>query len=479
MSDVLAVAEWRDVEADPEALLELGPDAPAGPSIEQSDLGNARRLVAANGDDLRYVPEWHGWLAWDGRRWKPDLTGEVDRMAKRVTDTMRDEAHAAGDDKRYSFAVKSQGITRLRAAVDLAATEPGIPVLVDQLDADPWRLSVANGTLDLRTGQLLPHRREDLITKVTDVAWDPEATCPAFNRFMERILPDDEVRDFVQRATGYSLTGDVSEQVIFIEHGTGSNGKSTFKELQLRILGEHAKPAAPKLLLAKSHDEHPTAIADLQGRRLVVAHEVEDGMRLDEALVKELTGGDRLKARFMRQDYFDFTPTHKLWLACNHKPAIKGTDHGIWRRIRLIPFDVTIGDDEKDPHLLDTLCEELPGILAWAVAGCTAWQRDGLEPPQAVIDATDRYRVDSDLLSQFIEERCVTGPHAQAAGSALYATYRAWCGDNGLTYPLSQKALSKQLSEKGLERTENRQHQRIWTGIGLLDATERPENTLL
>jgi len=207
----------------------------------------------------------------------------------------------------------------------------------------------------------------------------------------------------------------------------------------------------------------------------VISHEVEEGIRLDEPLVKELTGGDRLKARYMRQDYWDFTPTHKLWLLTNHKPRIRGTDHGIWRRIRLVPFTVTIPDEEQDHGLLDALRAELPGILAWGVRGCLAWQRDGLTAPPAVVAATETYRVESDLVAQFLAERCTLGDGCQVRSSDLYGAYTAWCSEQGLDHPLSQRALAQRLDERDFHRTENRAGQAIWLGIGIVD--ERDETT--
>jgi putative DNA primase/helicase len=457
------------------------PESPEAPRLvkevcaqfENTDLGNARRLVQYFGRDLRHVPEWGKWIAWAGSHWKVDVTGEVYRNAKRVAEAILDEARGGVDEKLFHWGLRSQSAGGINAMVSLASTEASIPVLVEELDADPWLLAVANGTLDLRSGALHPADRAHLITKVSPVRWDPDATCPAWDTFLEQILPNPEIRAFMQRCCGYALTGDVSEQVLIVMYGTGSNGKSTFKETVLGMLGEHGKPAPPKLLLARKYDEHPTAIADLHGRRLVVSHEVEDGLRLDEALVKELTGADRLKARFMRQDYWDFAPTHKLWLACNYKPKIRGTDHGIWRRIKLVDFEVTIPDDKQDKQLPAKLRAELPGILRWAVNGCLEWQREGLNPPKAVVDATACYRLESDLLAQFVEERCLHGDEYQVRSTELFADYKSWCAANGLDHPLSQKALAKQLQEKGHDRCENRAGQVIWLGIGLVTPFDR------
>lgn len=436
---------------------------------ESTDLGNARRLVATYGHHLRYVAEWGRWIVWNGRCWQPDVTGEVMRRAKLTAEQILDEARDDKSEKLFRHALKSQSATGLTAMVNVASTEPTIPVLVSELDADPWLLTVANGTVNLKTGQLHHSDPDDLIAKESPVKWDPNAVCPAFDAFLERILPDSAVRDFVQRAVGYSLTGLTTEHVLLMLHGSGGNGKSVFTETLMRLMGDHAAPASPKLLVVEKHSEHPTAIADLHGRRLVIAQEIEQGHRLDEALVKQLTGGDQLKARFMRQDFWSFTPTHKLWVACNHKPRIRGTDHGIWRRIRLVPFEVTIPATEQDKNLATKLAAELPGILNWALAGCLAWQRDGLEPPDAVVVATDMYAKESDLVAQFLDERCIVGDQYQVRSSDLYAEYKSWCQDNGLDHPLSQKALAQQLDEKGYDRTENRNHQAIWLGVGLLD----------
>jgi putative DNA primase/helicase len=451
---------------------------------EETDLGNARRLVDTFGEDLHYVAQWGKWLAWTGTRWKLDVSGEVDRKAKLVTEQITGEGRyllskAATDASQIKaatdvirFGLRSQSSRSLVDMVRVAATEPGIPVFVDGLDADPWSLSVANGTLDLRTGTLRPQRRQDLITKTSPVEYSCEATCPRFEEFLERALPDPEVKSFVQRAVGYSLTGVTTEHVLFIAHGSGANGKSTLMEVLLDMFGDHGAPAAPRLLVLEKHSEHPTAVADLHGRRLVVSQEVQEGHRLDEALVKQLTGGDTLKARQMRQDFWSFRPTHKLWLACNHKPAIRGTDFGLWRRIRLIPFEVAIPSEEQDRQLGEKLRAELPGILHWAVEGCLAWQREGLNAPKAVTVATDSYKLDSDLVGMFLDESCVTGISHQVRSADLFEAYLAWCVSNGIDRPLPMKALVQQLDERGYDRTKNRLGQALWIGLDILNHNE-------
>jgi putative DNA primase/helicase len=445
----------------------------ADPGFECSDLGNARRLAATYGDKLRYVPEWGRWLAWDGRRWARDITGEVHRHAKQVVDSILDEAAQAPiparREKLAKWWMQSQSAARLSATVLLAATEPGIPVEVAQLDADPWLLNVSNGTVDLRTGLLHPPKPAELLTKLAPVAHNPDAACPTFMAFLEHITAGDtELMTFLQCAVGYSLTGLVNEQTLFFCHGGGANGKTTLMTVLEQLLGDYAIATAPNLLINTGDNEHPTAIADLVGVRMAVSQEVEEGRRLAESTVKQLTGGDTVKARFMRQDFFEFRPTHKLWLCANHRPFVRGTDHAIWRRIRLIPFTVTIPPEQQDKQLGDKLADELPGILNWAVAGCLQWQREGLGAPATVNDATSAYRNENDTIGRFIDECCVTGDGFKTAARDLRECYVAWCEDNG-ERPMSQRALAPHLHERGLESVKDRRSHSWWFGIAVTE----------
>ncbi len=441
-----------------------------GSYYESTDLGNARRLAAAHGHQLRYVAEWSKWIYWTGQRWQLDLTGEVQRRTKQTVEAILDEARANSDSTLFKWGLRSQSHAGLNNCINVAASEPGIPILVGHLDADPWLLNVANGTLDLRTGRLRDHDPADLITKATAVTWDPDAVCPTFERFLTQVIPSEAIRDFLGRHLGYSLTGLTSEQVLVLFIGVGANGKSTLTNLIQQLLGEYAGPAPPRLLVTDKHSEHPTQVADLLGKRLVVAQEVQQGHALDEEMVKVLTGGDQLKARRMREDYWAFTPTHKLILAANHKPRITGTDHAIWRRIRLVPFDVVIPAEHQDHDLAAKLHTELPGILNWALAGCATWLRDGLEAPDEITLATDTYRQEQDVVAQFINECCVTNPVVKVRSSELYDTYKAWSERNGLR-ALSQKSLAPRLEDRGLAREEDRLKRIWWQGIGILDGS--------
>jgi putative DNA primase/helicase len=442
-----------------------------------TDLGNAERFVSDHGADVRYCHPWRSWLVWTGARWEPDESGQVHRLAKEtVRGLLVDAAEAESDSRTKELArhaIASAAETRIRAMLELAKSE--VPVLPDELDADPWVLNCENGTIDLvGSGELLPHRREDLITKLVPVEYDPGAKAPTWEALLERVLPNAEIRAFFKRLCGYALTGDTGEHVLPLLYGTGANGKSTVLNALLDALGDYAGQAAPDLLLAKQNS-HPTELADLFGKRLVAAIEVEDGRRLAESLVKQLTGGDRVKARKMRQDFWEFSPTHKVFMAVNHKPTVRGTDTAIWRRIRLIPFTETIPPAEQDKRLPEKLRRERAGILAWAVEGCLEWQREGLQAPDEVRKATREYRAEMDVIAAFIDEECIVAEHAAATAKALYSAYKAWCEENG-EKPETQRRFGGRLRERGFESgritTGARKGAIEWYGIGLAGGPE-------
>jgi len=270
---------------------------------------------------------------------------------------------------------------------------------------------------------------------------------------------------FLQRAVGYSLTGSVAEQVLFLLWGTGANGKSTFVNAVLDVLGnDYAMQAPDGLLTVKKGDAHPTERADLFGKRFVSSIEIEDGARLAESMVKQLTGGDSIRARRMREDHWQFTPTHKLWMAANHKPTIRGTDHAIWRRVKLVPFVVTIADADQDKGLGEKLKGERAGILAWSVRGCLDWQKNGLGNPDAVRQATAEYRGEMDVIGAFVAECCIENDRFTAKASTVYAAYSKWCQANG-EYAVNQRRFGLAITERGIERYTNNG---IWyRGLGL------------
>ena len=448
---------------------------PGGRYFARTDFGNAERLAYHAGQDLRYCHDWARWLVWTGQRWEIDRAGLVKRRAKEAVRRIYAEAANLVDEEARKelakWAMRSEAKPRVDAMIDLAQSERGIPALSDELDSNAWLLNCGNGTLDLRTGELRPHRRADLCTKITAVSYDPDARCPTWLAFLTTIMAgNQDLIGFLQRAIGYSLTGDVSEQVLFFAYGTGANGKSTFAETMTAVMGDYAQKAPRGMLTMRPNGAEgiPNDIARLPGARFVVSNEVDEGRRLAEAQVKDLTGGDTLTARFMRGEFFEFKPSHKLWVYGNHKPVIRGTDEGIWRRIRLIPFEVTIPGDKQDHRLPAKLRAELPGILAWAVEGCLEWQRAGLGTPQKVLAATAAYRAEMDVLADFLADMCLLAPSAEVSKAALFDAYQAWCEANR-EKPLGKIHFGKRLKERGIADHElGREKVRAWLGVGLL-----------
>jgi putative DNA primase/helicase len=419
-----------DVFADLEASL-----------FASTDLGNAERFVDQHGTHVRHNRAL-GWLAWDGCRWRTDAASEVWQRAALTVRTI-------GDAK---WAARSEAWNRQRAMLELVQHQPSILVQVEQLDARPWLFNVANGVLDLEAGTLRAHDPADLLTKRSPVVYDPEAKSPKWDAFLEEVVPSSDVREFLQRAVGYSLTGLSIEQVLFLLYGVGANGKTTFLEVVRAIAGDYGQQTPAATLLSRRSDGIPNDVARLRGARFVSAVETEANRTLAESLVKRLTGGDKIAARFLFKEFFEFDTEFSLWLATNHRPRVRGTDHAIWRRILLVPFTTVIPDDEQDKHLTDTLiATELPGILAWAVRGCVAWRTQALDPPKEVIGATTEYRAEQDILGDFIAEMCdEVADHVESAKN-LYDAYRRWCDGNG-ERPETQKQFGMALAERGFER---------------------------
>ncbi len=436
-----------------------------------TDLGNARRFVKQHGAGLRYVPAW-GWLVWDGRRWTHDETGEVMRRAKEIPDLIRVEAlkgppGAALRKTLLQWALKSESRARLEAMIALAQTELAIAVPASAFDADPRLLNVANGTLDLRSGALRPHRREDLITKLAPVEFDPATEYPRFLAFLDRIMAGNEdLIRFLQRAIGSALTGIIGDQKFYVWHGFGANGKSTLQTVLRRMLGDYAAHADATTFLAGNAAVGPRPdLTRLVGVRLLFVSEVGVGRQLDEALVKAITGGDPLTVRTHHRESFEFVPVFKPFLACNHEPVIRDASHGVWRRIVKVPFGVTIPSEEQDPHLAEELFKGRSGILNWLIEGCLAWQREGLGAPPDVIDATAAYREQSDALAGFLGERCGVDMSTSCAASDLYRAYRQWAEDAG-ERPVSRRRFEQMLAERGF-KLDRSGRLKVWAGLVL------------
>lgn len=449
----------------------------AAPRFPLTDTGNAERLVYRHGKRIRFNWGRGVWYVWEGKRWAEDETGTLERLAKDTIRAIPEEAAGLEGDAYTAvlkWAGRSESDGKRQAMIRLARSEPGIPVRPDELDADPWKLNVANGTLDLRTGTLRPHDPSDYITRLIPVDYAPHATCPTFDAFLERIFGgDQDVIAYVWRLIGYSLTGDTREQCIVVCWGTGANGKSTLLGTLHDLLADYAAEADADSFMERKHEGIREDIAALDGVRFVSAVETSDGKRLSEALVKKMTGGERLRARRLYENGYVFLPQFKVWLATNHKPEIRGGEHAIWRRIKLLPFNVTIPRDEWDTDLRAKLRAEAPGILTKAVRGCLEWQRTGLREPEAVTAATDAYRREMDVLGDWLEDRCILRPGAETAAKALYEDYVRWCQEQG-SEPIKQKTFGRRLTDRGCgERKSGSTRYR--TGIAFRPQGRGPE----
>jgi len=436
-----------------------------------TDAGNSRRFADLHGHEARYVVTWGQWIVWDGRRWATDHGHRlVIEMAKDVPRHLWHQiSNTVGADRKRlaTWASRSEMAPTLKATVELAAGMTGIRTRHDELDTNPWSFNVANGTLHLMTGELLPHDPANLITHISPIHFDRSATCPEWTRFLERVVPDPDVRRYLQRLFGYSLTGHVEEQILPMVIGPGANGKSVLFTILRKLAGEYGTPAPRDLLLAQRHEPHPTSVATLFGKRVATAVETEAGSQLAEAKVKELTGGDELTARRMREDFWSFIPTHQLWLAANHRPVVHGGDSAIWRRIRVIPFEVVIPPAERDPGLLDRLLLELPGILAWAVEGASQWALGGGlgETPEAVDIATSQYQGEQDVVGQFLDScSYVVAPGRWTPAGELREDFQRWVQVNGLDTMTTQE-FAEAMRSRGCA-SGKKSEKRVWNGVG-------------
>jgi putative DNA primase/helicase len=450
-----------------------------------TDEGNALRFIRLAAGTARYVVSWGKWAVWNGKRWEvetcdvlasalareviADLHRQADELEKSAVGVEQSEAERleAAAAKIRKWALRTENGGRFDALLAHAASSGLVWVDHNEFNADPLLFNCANGVIDLRTGELRPHAPEFMMTRASPVAFDPDASAPRWEAHLRLVTGgNEELIDYLQRAVGYSLTGMTTENVMFILYGSGANGKSTTLEVLRLVMGDYADTAAPDLLIATG-DRHPTELADLYGRRFVYSHEVDDGGRLAESKVKRLTGNDLIKARRMHENFWSFSPTHKLWLGTNHKPVIRGTDHAIWRRIRLIPFVETIPPAARDPFVLEKLKAELPGILAWAVRGCLEWQRRGLADPPVVREATETYRTESDVLGSFLMENCVRDEFAVTTARDLYDAYKQWAEAVGERV-MTRQMFGRRLSERGLVQHRVRTGHSAWRGVRLL-----------
>lgn len=454
-----------------------------------TDMGNAERLIAQHGQDIRYCYAWKKWIVWDGSRWCVDGGGMIDRLAELTVRSIYAEAAKAEEkeDRRklVAHAKKSEDRGKIKAMIDGAKSR--VPISPDQLDANPWRINVANGTVNLRDGVLLPHTREDYITKISPVKYDKTAKAPTWFKFLHRAMDaNEDLVGFLRRAAGYALTGVTHEDCLFFLYGDGRNGKSKFLDAIQFIMGDYAQTTRAETFLEnKFGGGIPNDLAALAGVRYAPTDETGEGKKFAEALIKKVTGGGAMQARFLHSEFFNFTPQFKLFMASNYKPVITGQDVAIWERIHLIPFTVYIPPEERDKELGRKLEREAPGILQWAIEGCLEWQRIGLAAPDAVRMATERYKDEMDRLRDFVNDECVITESASVGITQLWKVYEEWCEVNGEKYPMNRRAFKQQLEKYGVTQDRTKMG-RFWRGIGILsehrasvsvfDGSHKPDN---
>jgi putative DNA primase/helicase len=441
-----------------------------------TDSDTATLFVDTYHHEIKHCPELGGWFRWDGLRWAT-ANNELYELLRRFGVEMRVGAANLSDKsgreklwRHSNYCLSKAGMGRI---LFLASVDRRVRREAGDFDRDRHQLNCLSGTISLATGEVRKHNRADLITRLIDLTYDRAATAPTWSKFLNRVIPDRSLREFLQVAIGHSATGDVSEHHFYILYGTGSNGKSTFVEALTSVLGDYAGKTSTDALLAKNTGGSATPdVANLKGKRFVTAEETEEGARLNESLVKSLTGGDSITARYLNQNPFTFLPTHKLWLSTNHRPIIRGTDYGIWRRVKLLPFSEQITGAEKDQKLPQKLQAERAGILAWIVEGAVRWHREGLKVPAIVEDQTAAYRASMDRLSTFLDDRCIIGERYTVGKGELYKAYQEWATDEGI-HAEGKGRFGQRLIERvdtgGTLITDEKASggKRIWVGIGL------------
>ncbi len=449
----------------------VGRYAPAADGRTRTDVGNAELFLEMHADRLRYVRALKSWYVFTGEWWQQDRTGEPDRAARETARHLFEQAGAIEDPGARTAAAKHALQThsdgRLRAMLNIVSSDRAIAVTPEDFDRDSWLLACPNGTLDLRTGELRQHDPADFISLATSVRFDQAARCPTWERFLLDVFSEDtELVRYMQRACGYTLTGDTREHCFFLLHGSGANGKTTFLEISRQLLGDLATTASFDSFTRSRRDggSPRNDLARLFRARMVLAAESGEGRSLDEAIVKSVTGGDRIAARFLFGEFFEFEPEFKLWLATNHRPRISGGDEAIWRRVRLIPFTVSFRGRE-DKTLRARLESELPGILAWALQGCLEWQEHGLGDPPAVVRATSEYREAEDVVGAFLTERCDFGDGYSVPASELHEAYARFCEELGEN-PKAASAFGKEITQRGIALNRTKRS-RVRLGIRL------------
>jgi putative DNA primase/helicase len=440
--------------------------------IQYTDTTNADRLVKEFGSCIRYNAAWKKWLVWNERYWQVD-EGErkIHRYAKEMVRGIYDDALEHSDLKIRmdieKFATQSENIKRLNACIELASKRDEVKIESDDLDKNHWLLNVENGTYDFETNDFREHRKEDYISKIASVGYDVDAGCLEWKQFLLTIMDYKmELVKFLQTAAGYSMTGNTTEHAMFMLYGSGANGKSTFLNTLMNILGGYATSAPAETFMKQQGDRISNDIARLRGTRFVTTSEVEQGRRLSENLVKDLVGNDKMTARFLYGEFFTFYPTCKIFMATNHKPTITGNDEGMWRRMRLIPFTTRIPDEEQDKTLTEKLLKESSGILNWLIDGTMRWKTEGLKIPDEVKNATEEYRDEMNIIGKFLKECTAVRQGARIGARELFKVYQGWCEENN-ERACNERFFGSRMKEMKVDQ-KRLNDGRYWLDIALL-----------
>jgi putative DNA primase/helicase len=462
-------------------VAELEPETALEP-FRPTDLWNSQLFVHLHGDKVRYCDRMGGWYHYNGKRWSRADGGQIERLAKETVRYVYEMATLEpNDDRRQAIAkhaARSEAAGKLDAMLELARTEEGVIISPGAFDADPFKFNVQNGTLVIDPAgpsiTLHPHRPEDLITNISPAEWRGiDAPAPLFEKFLSEAMGGDQEKiDFLRRGAGYTITGDMREQVFFFDHGPEAAGKGTFERAIADVMGTYAQSTEIETFLTSRRETVRNDIAALVGSRLVTAGEPEDGQSFDEGLIKILTGQDKTKARFLFRESFEFSATFKIWLSGNHRPHIRSTGGAMWRRLLIVPFEKTVPEDRRDKLLGEKLKspEEQAGILAWMARGCLEWLRNGLKPPGKVKAAVAEYRAAEDRIQPFLDDCCENHPAGSVPAAQLYARYKTWADSNG-ERPISKRAFGMRLSEKGFESGKSGSV-RKWLGLVLITGRE-------
>lgn len=453
----------------------------------RTDVGNARRFAEKYKNRLRYVPQWKSWMKWDNRRWCPDTKNSVVELVKFAAREYFSEGCKLPEGDERKAAVKhglqSEKQAQLFAAIKLAESDPRLAIDASDFDSDPWLLNCRNGTVDLKTGKLRPHRREDLTTKIAPVWFDPQASSKRWDAFLETATGGDrDLRNYLQKIAGYALTGDISEELFPVLFGPPASGKTTFLEAPKAAMGDYAATAAFETFLKQSQPGAARGdLARLVGVRLVTSSEAPAGHQFDDATLKQLTGGDTITVRHLYGHEFEYKPQFKIFLAGNDRPVVRDGEQALWRRLKAIPFPNAIPVEERDQGLKKYLTDPLgggPAVLAWMVEGALAWQRDGLQEPEAVKQATQEYRSEMEIFGQFVEDRLIEEPEQWATTAEIYSAYEDHNRASGNRYPYGQRRVTSMLRSRG-HAPGRRRGKRGWLGVGIRKARRDDTSTTL